>query len=171
MCSTALSPSSVGSIERSGVESDSPRYLRLLRVQARSGGFHQEAHLHGDGAITQAGPGGKVLAAGKGGIAIGEIVHGVRLGLGVATDLGRPEEGRRLGREAVEIFLRLFADDPGPIGRFLGAAADVLRSPSGELSGRRGIRLGERGANSRAPARRPSLTAVVTALGSFVVRG
>lgn len=53
---------------------------KLLR---QGGHFHQEAHIQGDGAIAQAGPGGKAVAAGKGGIAIGGDSHGdYRIGRG-----------------------------------------------------------------------------------------
>ncbi|HEV7668346.1 MAG TPA: hypothetical protein VGS22_07470 [Thermoanaerobaculia bacterium] len=53
------------------------------KLLQNAGAFHQEAHLQGDGAIAQAGAGGRAVAAGKGGIAIGGDVHGgVRSGRG-----------------------------------------------------------------------------------------
>ncbi|HXU34572.1 MAG TPA: hypothetical protein VN851_28685 [Thermoanaerobaculia bacterium] len=53
----------------------------IEKLLQNAGAFHQEANLHGDGAIAQAGPGGRAVAAGKGGIAIGgDVQGGVRLG-------------------------------------------------------------------------------------------
>jgi|SRR6185295_17197898 len=53
------------------------------KLLAGAGGLHQEAHLEGDGAIAQAGPGGKAVAAGQGGVAIGgDVQGGLQVGRG-----------------------------------------------------------------------------------------
>ena len=63
------------------LEADPALAEELEKLLRKAGSFSQEAHLHGDGAIAQAGPGGKAVAAGKGGIAIGgDVQGGVRLG-------------------------------------------------------------------------------------------
>ncbi len=67
------------------LEEDPSLAAEIEKLLQQGGHLHQEAHLHGDGAIAQAGPGGKAVAAGKGGIAIGGDSHGpVRIGRGEA---------------------------------------------------------------------------------------
>ena len=46
---------------------------------------------------------------------------------GDLKDLGQPEEGCLRAREAVDLLLQLFADDPESVRKSLGAAAEVLR--------------------------------------------
>ncbi len=58
------------------LEADPNLAAEIEKLLRKAGGFHQEAHLEGDVAIAQAGPGGKAVAAGKGGIAIGGDSHG-----------------------------------------------------------------------------------------------
>jgi hypothetical protein len=41
--------------------------------------------------------------------------------------LGHPEEGCLRAREAVDLLLQLFAGDPQPVRKSLGAAAKILR--------------------------------------------
>ncbi len=63
------------------LEADPNLAAEIEKLLRKAGGFHQEARLQGDGAIAQAGPGGKAVAAGKGGIAIGGDSHGgIRIG-------------------------------------------------------------------------------------------
>lgn len=65
------------------LEADPTLAAEIEKLLQNAGAFHQEAHLQGDGAIAQAGPGGRAVAAGKGGIAIGGDSHGgVRIGRG-----------------------------------------------------------------------------------------
>lgn len=65
------------------LEEDPNLAAEIEKLLRQGGHLHQEANLQGDGAIAQAGPGGRAVAAGKGGIAIGGDSHGdIRIGRG-----------------------------------------------------------------------------------------